>query len=160
GFRADLEDLRGTLELEVLDHGHDVAVREQIAMGVLDDALARGCFGRFFQGPFVAACEALVAVRVGQYLGHFAQGADGIAHGTGKTNRRRPELKPSPPAKSSTRPGPCRRTSPAPHKSPAPRVSGPWPARRRSPWPRRRIRPDFPRRSRPARCACPHSRAR
>jgi hypothetical protein len=61
---ADLDDGRRSLELEVLDQGHAVAVGEQVAEGVLPDL---GFFSRLIATglvPFVGAFGADVQITV------------------------------------------------------------------------------------------------
>lgn len=84
GLGAGFEDLGGALEFEVFDHGDDVAVGEDVAVGIFDDA--RG-FGGVGEGPLVAAGEAFAVVGSGEEIGHLAEGAGGAGHGKGGFGR-------------------------------------------------------------------------
>lgn len=81
GFRAGLERFRGAFELEIRDHGDDIAVFQNISMGILYDPL-NGCpvSGCRFQSPFMAAGDAFVVVREGQDFVHGAERAGGSWH--------------------------------------------------------------------------------
>ena len=82
GFGAGFKDIRGAFQLEILDHGHHVAVGEDIAVGMLDDAVdgrAVGIGGRV-EGPFVAADGAFVMVRLFKNIGHFTHRTGRLAH--------------------------------------------------------------------------------
>lgn len=79
GLGAALDDLGGTLEFEVLDEGDDVAVGEDVAVGILDDA-RDGLGFALLAGPFVAAGHAFPVVVVIEDIGHFTGRTDGFAH--------------------------------------------------------------------------------
>lgn len=80
-FGADFEHFGRTLEFEILDHRDDVAVRQHIAVGILDDAFACGGIGFFGTGPLVATGLAFVMVRVTKDICHRAKGACQFTHG-------------------------------------------------------------------------------
>ena len=82
GFGAAFEDL-GAAEFQVFDQDDAVAVGEDVAVGVLDDAGAIGGFGFGCLVPFVTAGGAFVARRVVQNIGHLAHRAGGLAHASG-----------------------------------------------------------------------------
>lgn len=77
GLGAAFDDLGGAFEFQVLDEGNDVAIGEDGAVGVLDDA---GGGGLGFAGPFVSAGHAFPMVGVVEDIGHFTGRADGFVH--------------------------------------------------------------------------------
>ena len=80
GFGAALEHLRAA-EFQILDQDDAIAIGEDIAVGIFDDARAGGGFGFRRALPFMAAGDAFVAFGMFQNLGHFAHRAGGrFAH--------------------------------------------------------------------------------
>ena len=79
GFRAALEHRR-TAEFQILDEDDAIAIREDVAVGVLHAARAGGDFGRGFARPFVAAGDAFPFVGKFQNVIHLAHWAGGFAH--------------------------------------------------------------------------------
>lgn len=85
GLRAALEHLRAAFELEVFDEDDRVAIGEDIAKGVFDDALACCAFGLGFGLPLVAARHTLPLVAVLQKVIHFTHRASRfLTHNAGE----------------------------------------------------------------------------
>jgi len=80
GLGAALEDLGGALERQILDQHDDVAIGEDIAVGIADNAGANGSIG--FRGPFpfMAAGHAFPEGRMLHDLSHLALGTGGTIH--------------------------------------------------------------------------------
>jgi len=76
-FRTAFERLRGALQRQILDEDYTIAIREDVAVGILNDA---GFLGLGFAFPFVPAGHALPAIGVFQNIGHFTHGAGRVAH--------------------------------------------------------------------------------
>jgi hypothetical protein len=79
GFRAALEDLR-TAELQIFDEDDAVAIREHVAVGVLDHARAGGEFRFGGAFPLMATRDAFPFVGEFQNLSRLAHRAGGFAH--------------------------------------------------------------------------------
>lgn len=80
GLHAAFEDFGGALQLQVCDHGHDVAVLKDVPVGVFDDALGRAGVvfdGAAFLFPIMATGEAFVG---GGVLQNVVKGAEGAGH--------------------------------------------------------------------------------
>lgn len=78
----DLENLRGALQFQVLDHRYHISIREHVAVGVLDDSVCGGSrvFRRHLDLPIITASDTLEVVRVRQNICHLAHRAGGSAH--------------------------------------------------------------------------------
>jgi len=83
GFRAGFQNL-GTAEFEVFDDGDGIAVGEDVAVSIFDDAGLVGG-GRFFFGPFVSAGGALPVIGVTEDVVERAGGTGRIGHRSGKS---------------------------------------------------------------------------
>ncbi len=79
GFRAALEHLRAA-EFQVLDENNAIAVGEDIAMGIFDDARAGGGFGFGGALPFVAARDTFELFSMRKDFRHFAHRANRLTH--------------------------------------------------------------------------------
>ena len=80
GFRSAFEHLRPAAQFQILDQDDTVAVREHVAVGVLDDADGVRCIRPGFTRLFVTAGDALMAFRIFQHLGHLAHRTGRFAH--------------------------------------------------------------------------------
>ena len=80
GFGADFEDVVGAFEFQIFDHGDDVSIDEDVAVGVFDHAVGVCGLWGGFEGPLVATGDALVPVSMVQNLTHLTHGARGIGH--------------------------------------------------------------------------------
>lgn len=83
GLRADLQDLGRAFEFDVFDHGHHVAVREDVAVGIFHHPVCRGInlVAGVFR-PFVAAGHTFKVLSVIKHIVHFTKGACGLVHGS------------------------------------------------------------------------------
>ena len=87
GFGAGFQNIGGAFQFEILDHGHHVAVGEDVAVGILDDAVGSRALGigGGVEGPVVATDGAFVMVRLFKNIGHFTHRTGRLAHGFSKT---------------------------------------------------------------------------
>ena len=79
GFGTALEH-GGTAEFQIFDEDDAIAISEDIAVGVFDDARAVGDFGCGFARPFVAAGDAFPFVGKFQNVVHLAHRAGRFTH--------------------------------------------------------------------------------
>lgn len=77
GFGSRFQHLGTALQLQVFDHGDDIPVREDIAVGVFDNTIS---LGHLFERPLVSAGDTLEVVFEGENLIHVAHRAGGGGH--------------------------------------------------------------------------------
>ena len=80
GLRSTFEHLVATAEFQILDQNDTVAIRQCMAVGVLDDAGGVRRVRLRLARPLVTAGDAFVALGVFQDVGHLAHWAGRFAH--------------------------------------------------------------------------------